>query len=145
MSTTITQHLFQQQEWQEDALCAQTSPDLFFPEDKAAAREAKTVCMSCDVREKCLNWAIETKQDFGIWGGTTLRERNKIAKGGSAEMAMVKSLSRNQTIVNLHDKGVSIDVLAEKFDLPEVGIERIINRAKTQRANQQLEVHRSAS
>lgn len=40
--------------------------------------EAKTQCFACPVRLLCLEWAIETNQDFGIWGSCTERERRKI-------------------------------------------------------------------
>ena len=38
-------------------------------------QEAKRVCMTCSVRAKCLDWAVSTNQEFGIWGGLTERER----------------------------------------------------------------------
>jgi WhiB family redox-sensing transcriptional regulator len=41
-------------------------------------QQAKAECAMCPVREDCLDWAIETNQDFGIWGGCTERERRKI-------------------------------------------------------------------
>jgi len=41
--------------WQERALCAQTDPEAFFPEKGGSTREAKRVCLSCDVRSECWN------------------------------------------------------------------------------------------
>ena len=40
--------------WQERALCAQTDPEAFFPEKGGSTRDAKRVCLSCDVRVECL-------------------------------------------------------------------------------------------
>jgi hypothetical protein len=40
--------------WQERGLCSQTDPEAFFPEKGGSTREAKRVCMSCDVRVQCL-------------------------------------------------------------------------------------------
>ena len=40
--------------WQERALCAQTDPEAFFPEKGGSTREAKKVCVGCDVRGECL-------------------------------------------------------------------------------------------
>ena len=40
--------------WQERALCAQTDPEAFFPEKGGSTREAKKVCLTCDVRGDCL-------------------------------------------------------------------------------------------
>jgi Transcription factor WhiB. len=66
------------QEWQERALCAQTDPDAFFPEKGGSTREAKAVCMGCEVRSECLEYALTRDERFGIWGGYSERERRKI-------------------------------------------------------------------
>ena len=54
--------------WQERALCAQTDPEAFFPEKGGSTREAKKVCLSCDVRVECLEYALQSDERFGIWG-----------------------------------------------------------------------------
>jgi WhiB family redox-sensing transcriptional regulator len=67
-------------EWQERALCAQTDPEAFFPEKGGSTREAKRVCMSCEVRVQCLDYALENDERFGIWGGLSERERRRVKK-----------------------------------------------------------------
>jgi WhiB family redox-sensing transcriptional regulator len=66
--------------WQERALCAQTDPEAFFPEKGGSTREAKRVCLSCDVRSECLDYALHNDERFGIWGGLSERERRKLKK-----------------------------------------------------------------
>ena len=66
--------------WQERALCAQTDPEAFFPEKGGSTREAKKVCVSCEVRAECLEYALENDERFGIWGGLSERERRKLKK-----------------------------------------------------------------
>ncbi len=66
--------------WQERALCAQTDPEAFFPEKGGSTREAKKVCLSCDVRGECLEYALSNDERFGIWGGLSERERRKLKK-----------------------------------------------------------------
>ena len=66
--------------WQERALCAQTDPEAFFPEKGGSTREAKKVCVGCDVRGECLEYALEHDERFGIWGGLSERERRKFKK-----------------------------------------------------------------
>jgi WhiB family redox-sensing transcriptional regulator len=66
--------------WQERALCAQTDPEAFFPEKGGSTREAKRVCLSCDVRGECLEYALFNDERFGIWGGLSERERRKLKK-----------------------------------------------------------------
>ena len=66
--------------WQERALCAQTDPEAFFPEKGGSTREAKKVCLSCEVRVECLEYALTQDERFGIWGGLSERERRRLKK-----------------------------------------------------------------
>ena len=66
--------------WQEQALCAQTDPEAFFPEKGGSTREAKRVCQSCTVRTECLEYALAQDERFGIWGGLSERERRKLKR-----------------------------------------------------------------
>lgn len=66
--------------WQERALCAQTDPEAFFPEKGGSTREAKKVCVSCEVRSECLEYALQNDERFGIWGGLSERERRKLKR-----------------------------------------------------------------
>lgn len=66
--------------WQERSLCAQTDPEAFFPEKGGSTREAKKVCVGCDVRVECLEYALAKDERFGIWGGLSERERRKLKK-----------------------------------------------------------------
>jgi WhiB family transcriptional regulator, redox-sensing transcriptional regulator len=67
-------------EWTERALCAETDPEAFFPEKGGSTREAKKVCLSCDVRGECLDYALAHDERFGIWGGLSERERRRLKK-----------------------------------------------------------------
>jgi WhiB family transcriptional regulator, redox-sensing transcriptional regulator len=67
-------------EWQERALCAQTDPEAFFPEKGGSTREAKKICLSCDVRDRCLEYALQHDERFGIWGGLSERERRRLKR-----------------------------------------------------------------
>lgn len=67
--------------WQDQALCAQTDPEAFFPEKGGSTREAKRVCMLCEVRVQCLDYALDNDERFGIWGGLSERERRRVKKG----------------------------------------------------------------
>lgn len=67
-------------EWYGDALCAQTEPEAFFPEQGGSAKEGKATCAACPVREKCLDYALDNHERFGVWGGLTERERGRILR-----------------------------------------------------------------
>ncbi len=68
-------------QWQERALCAQTDPEAFFPEKGGSTREAKRICLGCEVRDACLEYALANDERFGIWGGLSERERRRLKRG----------------------------------------------------------------
>ncbi|MGF7123909.1 transcription factor WhiB [Rhodococcus sp. AG1013] len=68
-------------QWQDRALCAQTDPEAFFPEKGGSTREAKRICMGCEVRGECLEYALANDERFGIWGGLSERERRRLKRG----------------------------------------------------------------
>ena len=71
--------------WRANSACRDTDPDLFFPvgttglalEQIAAA---KAVCDTCEAKEPCLQFALSTNQDSGVWGGTSEEERRKLRR-----------------------------------------------------------------
>lgn len=72
-------------EWVHRARCKDEDPELFFPLGSTgpAARQveqARAVCMACDVRPECLEWAISTGQDSGVWGGLSEEERRALRR-----------------------------------------------------------------
>jgi WhiB family redox-sensing transcriptional regulator len=60
-------------EWQRSGLCAKPiyrdKVDWFFSKDFNEKYAAKNMCFSCPVRKECLQWALEHRQIWGIWGG----------------------------------------------------------------------------
>ena len=72
-------------DWRELASCRDTNPDLFFPVGTTGPaieqiEAAKAVCRECEVRRPCLEFALTTNQDAGIWGGTSEEERRKLRR-----------------------------------------------------------------
>ncbi|GFH79303.1 MULTISPECIES: WhiB family transcriptional regulator [Streptomyces] len=66
--------------WQEQALCAQTGSEFFFPEPGSSVREAKLICEACDMREACLAYALAHDERFGVWGGLSEKERERMRR-----------------------------------------------------------------
>jgi WhiB family redox-sensing transcriptional regulator len=67
-----------QEGWRDQALCAETDPEAFFPEKGGSTRDAKAMCHTCDVRLDCLGYALSHDERFGIWGGLSERERRRL-------------------------------------------------------------------
>ncbi len=72
-------------DWRHQASCRDVDPEIFFPIGTtgpalAQIEAAKAICAMCSVREPCLEWAIETAQDSGIWGAMTEEERRTLRR-----------------------------------------------------------------
>lgn len=68
--------------WRADAACRDAPPGLFFagPHENDVAARAREVCASCPVRLECLEFALTHDERFGIWGGTSERERRRLRR-----------------------------------------------------------------
>lgn len=70
------------QGWRYRAMCDGLDPDeiesVFFPHPNSDAAEAKAICKVCPVAAACLTYALETRQEFGVWGAMTEQERHAI-------------------------------------------------------------------
>jgi WhiB family redox-sensing transcriptional regulator len=76
-------------QWRDHALCRDTDPDLFFPvgttgQALVTIDQAKSVCSQCTVTQECLDYALETNQDSGVWGGLSEEERRAIRRQRAA-------------------------------------------------------------
>lgn len=80
----------QDETWQDEAICAQTDPEAFFPEKGGSTREAKKICLGCPVRQECLDYALAHDERFGIWGGLSERERRRLKRGEDVTPALGK-------------------------------------------------------
>ena len=67
-------------EWMAGGLCAEVDPALFYPEGGESNRDAKRICGGCEVRPECLAYALAHRVRFGVWGGTTERERRRMRR-----------------------------------------------------------------
>ncbi len=75
-------------DWRHHAACRDVDPELFFPIGNTGPAllqidEAKQVCQRCAVLDSCLQWALESGQDAGVWGGLSEDERRALKRRGS--------------------------------------------------------------
>ncbi len=79
-------------DWQLESLCRGNHAHLFFPpnnferKDERDRREAraKAICRVCPVMSRCRAYALEVREQFGIWGGLTEMERKEVLTGAAA-------------------------------------------------------------
>ncbi|MHB8190534.1 MAG: WhiB family transcriptional regulator [Ferrimicrobium sp.] len=78
MASEMSQEAAGESDWHMLASCRGRDPRVFFPERGATGTSARAICLSCLVREQCLDYAIRNDERFGIWGGFSERERRRI-------------------------------------------------------------------
>lgn len=66
--------------WMRESVCAQTDPELWYPETGQSLRSAKRICRTCPVRDECLAYALKHDERFGVWGGLSERERRALKR-----------------------------------------------------------------
>jgi WhiB family transcriptional regulator, redox-sensing transcriptional regulator len=71
--------------WRDKAACIDENVELFFPTGSSGPaldqiNRAKAICCRCKVSTQCLEWALKTHQDAGIWGGKTEDERRALRR-----------------------------------------------------------------
>ena len=79
-------HDWDTDDWREQAACRTVDPDLFFPIGTTGTalvqiEAAKAVCRKCPSIEACLEFALATNQEAGVWGATSEEERRELRKG----------------------------------------------------------------
>ena len=68
-------------DWRDQARCAETDPEAFFPEKGGTTRHAKEVCFACEVRVRCLEYALAHPElRYGVWGGLSWPQRRRLLK-----------------------------------------------------------------
>jgi len=78
--------LLADQAWQIRAACRGPQSIVFFPpthferKDEKLEREhrAKAICTSCGVKDDCLRYALQIREQHGIWGGLNEAERKTL-------------------------------------------------------------------
>lgn len=75
-------------DWRHRAVCREEDPELFFPLGNTGPwqlqiEEAKAVCRRCPAMNDCRRWALDTRQDSGVWGGLSENELRAIRRKAS--------------------------------------------------------------
>lgn len=115
--------------WRREALCAQTDPELFFPEKGENNLTAKGVCNRCNVRAQCLDYALNNDEPFGIWGGRSTQERDRIKKERPATfMSRTRAMkhSRDAAIIAMAEEQVGVQTIATEIGITDRTVHRVL-------------------
>ena len=106
----------QREEWQDAALCAQTDPEIFFPNKGGTTIDAKATCLRCTVQFKCLRYALEDEdsKNNGVWGGLSSRERKRLLKVMEEDPSLTLIQAYNEITSTWSKKGKRRGAIAGK-------------------------------
>ena len=108
------------QDWTDKAMCKNLDTQIFFPKRGEATTPIKLICGSCPVVQPCLEYALKSGEKFGVWGGTSERERRRIRglRGRQERQGIKLPLSRLMSMC-----GINITSLKAKDLEPFSGAE----------------------
>ena len=123
--------------WRAEALCRDTDPELFFPIGTTGAalvqiEQARAVCRQCPVQADCLDFALTTNQDSGIWGGTSEEERRVLRR---------EFVARQKAVAVCAHSGASARPSSGGVSRPE----HVRSRAARAGLNRRISVRRASS
>lgn len=118
--------------WQMDSACRGTNPSLFFDEHPDSEAMAKAVCAGCPVRRTCLEHARSAGEEFGVWGGLTAPERDRLdrwsQRRGPKPKVTDEALRELFTVADPDRR--ALDVLAERVELGQATAYKALRRAQ---------------
>lgn len=95
-------------DWASQAACKREDPDSLFVQG-AAQHQAKIVCRACPVRTECLADALDNRDEFGVWGGMTERERRALLRRRPNVTSWTRLL---RTAMEEHEQAVAKELAA---------------------------------
>lgn len=131
------QLLNREYDWRDDAACRQYDPEMWFPVgSSAAAREqedaAKRICGGCPVRSECLDWAIESGQSSGVWGGLSEDERRRVSGDRSGQFQ--RCIEAQELIERRIAEGVKYRGIGEELGVGHHAVCRAVKFFRAERA-----------
>jgi len=80
-------------EWMDKGLCKDVHPSVFFPSDGVGVEVARRICAECPVKALCLEYALQSRIDHGVWGGASERERRRLLRQRRLDAAAAAALA----------------------------------------------------
>jgi WhiB family redox-sensing transcriptional regulator len=93
--------------WRAVGSCRDSDPNLFYPLGRGhpsleQTEVAKSICRACPSREPCLAFALATRQDLGVWGGTSPEERRELIRARRRAIASKEEASPRASLESPH-------------------------------------------
>ncbi|MFF1880249.1 WhiB family transcriptional regulator [Pseudarthrobacter sp. NPDC058196] len=121
------------EQWRRDALCTGNDPDTFFPEKGGNTADAKKVCGQCQVRAECLDYALNADERFGVWGGLSTAERDRLIKNSPSthrSAAQAQRQKRDALILAMAGRGTHPRAIADTAEVTDRTVYRVLARRR---------------
>lgn len=76
----LTAPINEERPWMVFGACREADADLFFPSTKDQTQAALAICATCPVQQDCLQYALDARERFGVWGGRTEKQRKSLLR-----------------------------------------------------------------
>lgn len=107
--------------WARSARCRGTDTSVMYPppNEPAALKAAVAVCDGCPVRPDCLRHALTEREDFGVWGGTTPKQRHRLNRlvaigGWTVDEVVSQTTTLAPTTVKVYGSRAQRNLLASR-------------------------------
>lgn len=71
--------------WMLEGICRNIDPDLWFPDAGGSTRAPISMCQRCPVKQRCLDYAMDNEIEYGVWGGTSNKQRKAMRAASSGQ------------------------------------------------------------
>lgn len=118
--------------WRARAACRSTNPALFYNLHPDAVAAAKAVCARCPVRGDCASCALDSGEEFGVWGGLAADERPAPVPAGPPTSGPSRRIGDGELydlLVDADPERPALDHLLEHIYLPTATAYRTLERA----------------
>jgi WhiB family redox-sensing transcriptional regulator len=76
----LTAPIDDERPWVVFGACRDVKGNTFFPMTREESQRALAICSTCPVQLECLEYALEARERYGIWGGKTEKQRRQLLR-----------------------------------------------------------------
>ena len=97
-------------EWVSQAHCRAIDPDELFVRG-AAQKQAARICRHCPVVLQCAAEALDTRMEYGVWGGMTERQRRALLSRHPEMRSWAGYFERQQNSTSVPFRGAALPLV----------------------------------
>jgi len=80
LPAALTAPIDEERPWVVFGACRDDGGSTFFPMTREESDRAVAICTTCPVQMECLEYALEARERYGVWGGKTEKQRRQLLR-----------------------------------------------------------------